>query len=243
MSCQMLAPFFSGNNWHCQSKQSKRRISIGLGGTLFVYKYTSPEQRPEGSPAEKCSAPEANHRLRESRSGTSHGVDPSPPLMAVQGPVRHGTDKVSCRGPLPRGTLRVLGQTEGVCCLLPHSQPPRGGWAVPGPPPPQAPPHDLSVGPGASRCRRYQKNQLYTEALNTYSLIVRNKQYAQSGRLRVNMGNIYYEQNKLSLAIKMYRCPSRWAAASLSAARGIEVEVGTPPTRGWLSGQKEAGVM
>lgn len=35
---------------------------------------------------------------------------------------------------------------------------------------------------------------MYAEALNTYSLIVKNKQYPQSGRLRVNMGNIYYEQ-------------------------------------------------
>ncbi len=46
---------------------------------------------------------------------------------------------------------------------------------------------------------------MYMEALNTYSLIVKNRQYAQSGRLRVNMGNIYYEQKKYSAAIKMYR--------------------------------------
>ena len=46
---------------------------------------------------------------------------------------------------------------------------------------------------------------MYTEALNTYSIIVKNKQYAQSGRLRVNMGNIYYEQKKYPSAIKMYR--------------------------------------
>ena len=46
---------------------------------------------------------------------------------------------------------------------------------------------------------------MYMEALNAYSLIVKNKQYAQSGRLRVNMGNIYYEQKKYSAAIKMYR--------------------------------------
>lgn len=74
---------------------------------------------------------------------------------------------------------------------------------------------------------------MYLEALNAYSLIVKNKQYAQSGRLRVNvravannpkaagqtslkaclfcdalwpqMGNIYYEQKKFSAAIKMYR--------------------------------------
>ena len=35
--------------------------------------------------------------------------------------------------------------------------------------------------------------------------IVKNKSYTQSGRLRVNMGNIYFEQKKYSSAIKMYR--------------------------------------
>ena len=37
------------------------------------------------------------------------------------------------------------------------------------------------------------------------SAIVKNKSYTQSGRLRVNMGNIYFEQKKYSSAIKMYR--------------------------------------
>lgn len=51
----------------------------------------------------------------------------------------------------------------------------------------------------------YYHNQMYEEALNTYKLIVKNKQYPQSGRLRVNMGNIYYEQKMYQQAIKMYR--------------------------------------
>ena len=41
---------------------------------------------------------------------------------------------------------------------------------------------------------QYHLNGMYQEALSTYSLIVKNKQYPQSGRLRVNMGNIYFEQ-------------------------------------------------
>lgn len=52
---------------------------------------------------------------------------------------------------------------------------------------------------------QYHKSGLHTEALNTYSLIVRNKQYQQAGRLRVNMGNIYVEQKKYQMAIKTYR--------------------------------------
>lgn len=35
--------------------------------------------------------------------------------------------------------------------------------------------------------------------------MVKNKQYPAAGRLRVNMGNIYFEQKKYPNAIKMYR--------------------------------------
>jgi intraflagellar transport protein 88 len=52
---------------------------------------------------------------------------------------------------------------------------------------------------------QYQRSGLSKEALNTYTVIVRNKQYAQSGRLRVNMGNIHFEQKNYVLAIRMYR--------------------------------------
>ena len=44
---------------------------------------------------------------------------------------------------------------------------------------------------------------MYEEALHTYNLLVKNKQYPQSGRLRVNMGNIHYEQKKYPMAIKV----------------------------------------
>jgi len=64
---------------------------------------------------------------------------------------------------------------------------------------------DLTYSVCFNLANQYHANGLYSEALNTYSLIVKNKQYAQSGRLRVNMGNIYYEQGKYPAAIKMYR--------------------------------------
>ncbi len=51
----------------------------------------------------------------------------------------------------------------------------------------------------------YHKGKMYSEALNTYGIIVKNKQYPQAGRLRVNMGNIFYEQKKYMNAIKNYR--------------------------------------
>lgn len=48
-------------------------------------------------------------------------------------------------------------------------------------------------------------NDMNAEALNAYAAIVKNKQYANPGRLRVNMGNIYYKQKKYSAAMKMYK--------------------------------------
>ena len=52
---------------------------------------------------------------------------------------------------------------------------------------------------------QYEANEMYSEALNTYLLIVKNKMFSNGGRLRVNMGNIYTAQKKYPQAIKMYR--------------------------------------
>lgn len=64
---------------------------------------------------------------------------------------------------------------------------------------------DLTYAICFNLANAYHFNKMYEEALSTYSLIVKNKQYPQSGRLRVNMGNIYYEQRQYPQAIKMYR--------------------------------------
>ena len=42
----------------------------------------------------------------------------------------------------------------------------------------------------------YHANSLHQESLNSYTIILKNKQYPQASRLRVNMGNIYFEQKK-----------------------------------------------
>ena len=46
---------------------------------------------------------------------------------------------------------------------------------------------------------------MYTEALNTYQLITKDRMFNNSGRLRVNMGNIYYKMGQFNKAIKFYR--------------------------------------
>ncbi len=64
---------------------------------------------------------------------------------------------------------------------------------------------DLSYSVLFSLASAFHHNGMYEESLQTYQSIVKNKQFPQSGRLRVNMGNIYYEQKKYTQAIKMYR--------------------------------------
>ena len=51
----------------------------------------------------------------------------------------------------------------------------------------------------------YHKHGQLKEALSAYNVLVKNKQYPQSGRLRINMGNIYFEQQQYPTAIKMYK--------------------------------------
>lgn len=51
----------------------------------------------------------------------------------------------------------------------------------------------------------YAYNDMYVEALNTYTLMTKNKMFSTVNRLKINMGNIYYKLGLFSKAIKMYR--------------------------------------
>ncbi|GAQ81294.1 hypothetical protein KFL_000760230 [Klebsormidium nitens] len=64
---------------------------------------------------------------------------------------------------------------------------------------------DLTFAVCFNLAHQYHQNKLYSEALDAYTQVVKNKQFPQAGRLRVNMGNIYCEQRKYPQAIKMYR--------------------------------------
>ncbi|XP_037080592.1 intraflagellar transport protein 88 homolog [Pollicipes pollicipes] len=52
---------------------------------------------------------------------------------------------------------------------------------------------------------QYAKNELFTEALNTYDVITKNKSFNNPERLKVNMGNIYYKMEQYPKALKYYR--------------------------------------
>jgi intraflagellar transport protein 88 len=64
---------------------------------------------------------------------------------------------------------------------------------------------DLTYAVCLNLAIQHQANDNDNEALTIYTQIVKNKQYPFSGRFRVNMGNIYFKQEKWTGAIKMYR--------------------------------------
>ena len=45
----------------------------------------------------------------------------------------------------------------------------------------------------------------YTEALNIYNILTKNKIFQLPGRLKTNIGNVYFHQKQYLKAIKMYR--------------------------------------
>jgi len=51
---------------------------------------------------------------------------------------------------------------------------------------------------------QYANNEMYSEALNTYQVITRNRMFNNADRLKVNMGNIYLKLGQFSRALKMY---------------------------------------
>ncbi|BHF57952.1 Intraflagellar transport protein 88 [Sparganum proliferum] len=64
---------------------------------------------------------------------------------------------------------------------------------------------DLTYSVLFNLANRYADSGMHQEALNTYQAIVRNKMFTHAGRLKVNMGNIYFTQKNYGKAIKMYR--------------------------------------
>lgn len=51
----------------------------------------------------------------------------------------------------------------------------------------------------------YERCGLDAEAITAYSTIIKNKLFEKSGRLRVNLGNIYFRQRHFLKAVKQYR--------------------------------------
>ncbi|CAG2176940.1 unnamed protein product, partial [Oppiella nova] len=52
---------------------------------------------------------------------------------------------------------------------------------------------------------QYTNADMYSEAINTYQSIIKNRTFTNTGRLRLNIGNIYFKQNNYPKAIKFFR--------------------------------------
>lgn len=64
---------------------------------------------------------------------------------------------------------------------------------------------DLTFSVLFNLANQYAANEMYTEALNTYQVITKNRMFNNAGRLKVNMGNIYFRLGQYAKAIKLYR--------------------------------------
>ena len=52
---------------------------------------------------------------------------------------------------------------------------------------------------------QYEFNEMYSEALNTYDVLTKNKMFQNAGRLKANMANIYLKMGQYNKALKFYR--------------------------------------
>merc|ERR1719478_2028229 len=78
---------------------------------------------------------------------------------------------------------------------------------------------DLTYAVCLNLAFQHQANDNDNEALTIYNQIVKNKQYPFSGRFRVNMGNVYFKQEKWTASIKMYRMALDQIPSNVQAIR------------------------
>lgn len=64
---------------------------------------------------------------------------------------------------------------------------------------------DQSFAVSLNLANIYFQNALCDDALNLFQSMLKGKQFPQSAKIRVNMGNMYYQQRKFPMAVKMYR--------------------------------------
>ena len=65
--------------------------------------------------------------------------------------------------------------------------------------------HDLTYAILFNLAHTYHRCGLHAEALSTYAVLLKNKNYPQAQRLRVNIGNVHYMQGDYQQAVKCYR--------------------------------------
>ncbi len=64
---------------------------------------------------------------------------------------------------------------------------------------------DLTFSVLFNLAHQYAASDMLNESLNTYQVIVKNKMFTNAGRLKVNIGNIYFKKKDFMKSIKYYR--------------------------------------
>lgn len=82
----------------------------------------------------------------------------------------------------------------------------------------------LAYGTRVNLARQLHASKKYKEAVAEYTNIIK-EGYEQSDRLRVNIGNIYYEQKRYPAAIKMYRMAMDKITGTTSSAREVRCRI------------------
>lgn len=64
---------------------------------------------------------------------------------------------------------------------------------------------DLTFSVLFNLANQYAANEMFSEALNTFQVITKNRTFSNANRLKLNMGNIYLKLSDYDKAVKMYR--------------------------------------
>lgn len=64
---------------------------------------------------------------------------------------------------------------------------------------------DLTYAVCLNLARAFGLNKMYNEAINAYNMLIRDKQFPRAQRLRIHVGNLYFEQMQYPAALKQYK--------------------------------------
>ena len=65
--------------------------------------------------------------------------------------------------------------------------------------------NDLPFASSLNLAISFQESEMFDDAIDIYTTMIKEKEHPNAERLRVNIGNILYQQGKYRDAIKMYR--------------------------------------
>mmetsp|Transcript_130040 Transcript_130040/g.243236 ORF Transcript_130040/g.243236 Transcript_130040/m.243236 type:complete len:842 (+) Transcript_130040:54-2579(+) len=177
---------FGGRNAETARPMTSNRAAgytaANKNGKVFDPMNQGENNRGPAKPLEKKTELSPEEKLREMEKEIHRLVEESA-ITREQGNLREALEKG-----------KEAGKKERQLCRLRESQNLLDQLNV-----------DLTYAVCLNLAIQHQANDNDNEALTIYTQIVKNKQYPFSGRFRVNMGNIYFKQEKWTGAIKMYR--------------------------------------